>query len=193
MKAIALLLLVAAEPEWKKVDDVDGIAISARELPNERVVELQLVTTSKLSVEKLCDAAFGDGSLDPQEPGIASRKILKQSATERVTYEQIDPPLVSKRDYTVRATRELLADGRCVMAFGAANLLGPAKTDGIVRIEKLRGRWEFERVGGSTRATYVIFTDPGGSIPAAFIEGSRRKTAVAWVKLVLERAAKQSR
>ena len=185
-----LLLLLAAGPEWKQLDTVDGITIFSREVPRERVVELKLTVTSTASVERLCDAAFGDGKLDPAEPGISVRKVLSQSGTERVTYEQIDPPLVSQRDYAVRATKQTLPDGRCVMAFAAANELAPAKAEGVVRIEKLRGSWEFERTATGTRATYVIFTDPGGSIPAVFIEGSRRKTALAWVRLVLRRAAK---
>ena len=45
-------------------------------------------------------------------------------------------------------------------------------------------------MGDHTRATYTIFADPGGSLPAVFIEGSRKKTAIVWVKLVLSRAAK---
>ena len=59
------------------------------------------------------------------------------------------------------------------------------------RIEKLHGSWDFEPAGAETRITYVIFADPAGSIPAAFIEGSRRKTAVAWMKLVLSRASRE--
>ncbi len=184
-----LTLLLAAEPAWEKVDTVDGITVFSRELPNERMVELRLTTSSSLSLEKLCDAAYGDGKLDPLEPDIAARKIVSQTENERVTYEQIDPPVVSMRDYAVRAKRTL-TDGHCLIAFNIANEMAPKKADGVVRIEKLRGSWEFQRTGTTTVGTYVIFTDPGGSIPAAFIEGSRRKTAIKWVKVVLARAAK---
>lgn len=185
-----LLFLLAAAPEWKALDPVDGIAISTRELEGERVVELKLTVSSKLSVAKLCDAAFGPAALDPNEPDITVRRVLEEKEGERVTYEQISPPVVNDRDYAVRSKKEPLPNGGCRVTFAAANERAPKKPDGFVRIEKLRGSWDFEVDGAQTRATYRIFTDPGGSIPAVFIEGSRRKTAVAWVKLVLARAAK---
>jgi hypothetical protein len=185
-----LLLLLSVGPEWKKLDTVDGIAIFSRELPKERLVELKLTTTSRASVEKLCTAAFGTAALDPEEPAISARKLIRESETERVTYDQIKPPLVSARDYAVRSKKESMPNGGCRLIFTTANELAPPTPEGFVRIEKLWGSWEFESVGGSTRATYTIFTDPGGSIPATFIEGSRQRTALAWVKLVLKRASR---
>jgi hypothetical protein len=186
-----LLLVLAAAPEWKQHDPVDGIAIASREVPNERVVELRLTTTSKASVDALCTAGFGPKGLDPTEPDITLRRVLEEGAGWQVTYEQISPPIVNNRDYAVRSKKEVLPNGTCRVSFAAANELAPPLPRGFVRIEKLRGSWEFEPAGAQTRVTYVIFTDPGGSIPAAFIEGSRRKTAVAWVKLVLNRAAQK--
>ncbi len=187
-----LALTLTVEPGWKKLDTVDGIAIFSREVVGERLVELRLTTVSKSSVEKLCDAAFGKATLDPKEPDIALRKLISETANSRVTYEQISAPVVSDRDYAVRATKELRENGTCRMAFEVANELAPPVPKGFVRISKLRGSWEFEPApDGTTRATYVIFTDPAGSLPAMFIEGPRRKTAVTWVKLVLERASAQ--
>lgn len=188
---IALLLVLAAAPEWSKPDTADGITLSAREVPGERVVELKLSTLTKLSVEALCAAAFGQKALDPSEPDITLRRVVKEGPDELVTYEQISPPIVNDRDYAVRTRRQPLPGGGCLVSFAAANELAPPLPDGFVRIQKLRGSWHIAAEGAQTRLTYLIFADPGGSIPAAFIEGSRKKTAVVWMKLMLARAAKR--
>ena len=188
--AAVLALVLTAEPNWKKLDTVDGVSVFSREVTDERCVELKVTGIINAPVEALCEAAFGLPTLDPSEPDVISRKLLSDSPDAgRVTYEQIEPPIGSNRDYAVRATKAL-SDGRCKTTFVAANELAPPKPDGYVRIEKLRGGWEFEPAGdGSTRSTYVIFTDPGGSVPAVFVEGTRRRAALKWFQLVRERVA----
>jgi hypothetical protein len=74
------------------------------------------------------------------------------------------------------------------MTFEAANELAPKSPPGWVRIEKLKGAWIFEPApGGRTRVTYVIHSDPAGAIPAFMVEGSRRKIALKWIKMLLSR------
>ena len=90
---ISLLLVLAASPEWKTYDPVDGISIASRDVPGERVVELKLTTKSKLSVEKLCESAAGPKVLDPAEPDITLRRVIRETPEERVTYEQSSSPV----------------------------------------------------------------------------------------------------
>jgi ribosome-associated toxin RatA of RatAB toxin-antitoxin module len=152
------------------------------------VVELKLTTTTTKTVKSLCDAAFGTGKFDPAEPDLKARTILSQSENERVTYEQISPPLVANRDYAVRAKRLFDADGSCRMTFEAANEVAPKSPDGWVRISKLKGVWRFEpQADGRTKVTYLIHSDPAGSIPTFMVEGSRKSIAVKWVKMLLSR------
>lgn len=187
--ALLLAALLRAASSWSLVEKSDGVELYERELEGERLVELKAVTVSKLPVEALCGAAFGDGKVDAAETEIKLRKIVAGDAGYRVAYEQVSAPVVSDRDYAVVATKESLPGGGCRTHFEAANQFAPAVPKGFVRIEKLKGSWTFEpQPGGSVRCTYVIFTDPGGSIPALFIEGTRKSTAMKWVKLVLERA-----
>lgn len=183
-----LALALAAPPEFKKVDEVDGIVVETRPVEGSALVELRLTTETTKTAGSMCDAAFGDGKFDPEEPDLKARTIVTEGPDERVTYEQISPPVVANRDYAVRARRLRADDGSCRMTFEAANEQAPAKPDGWVRITKLRGEWRFEPgAGGKTRVTYVIFSDPGGSIPAFMVEGSRRKIAVRWVKMIVAR------
>lgn len=189
MIELSLALLLHAGPaEFTRVDETDGMLIESRPVAGSDLVELRLTTTTRKSPGSLCDAAFGDGKFDPEEPDLKSRKIISESADERVTYDQINPPVVSNRDYAVRAKRIRTSDDSCRMTFEAANEVAPSKPSGWVRITKLRGEWKFERgADGKTQVTYLVFTDPAGSIPAFMIEGNRRKFAVKWMKMILSR------
>ena len=71
------------------------------------------------------------------------------------------------------------------------NALGPAEKHGVVRVNLCQGSWLLEPLGpNATRATYMIYTDSGGVLPA-FIKntGSQiglRKMFVAIRKQVLD-------
>lgn len=187
MIATLIAALLAAEPAYEKVSETDGITIEQRPVAGSKFVELKFTKATDKTPRSLCDAAFGDGKFDAAEPDLKSRAILQESADERVTYEQITPPIVSNRDYVVRA-RRLTEGTACRMTFEAANELGPKPPDGWVRVSKLKGHWLFEPLeGGKTRLTYVVFTDPGGSIPPFLVEGNRRKLGVNWVKMIESR------
>ncbi|MEW5741543.1 MAG: START domain-containing protein [Myxococcota bacterium] len=186
--ALASLLLLSADGDYAKVDEIDGIVIESRPVASSSFVELRLTTTTDKTPTSLCDAAYGDGKFDPEEPDLKSRTILEESADERVTYDQISPAVVSNRDYAVRAKRVRAGDGSCAMIFAAANDKAPPLPKGWVRIVKLHGSWTFTPLPeGKTKVVYVIHSDPGGSIPAFFVEGARRKIAVRWVKMILSR------
>ncbi len=188
MTSIALLLILAADGDYSKVDEIEGVTIETRSVPSSSFVELRFTTTTTKSPNSLCDEAFGTGDFDPDEPNLKSRRILFQSENERVTYDQITPPVVSNRDYAVRATR-LREGAKCRMTFEAANDVAPKLVDGWVRVLKLKGSWVFEPIDDQhTKLTYIVFSDPGGAVPAFMAEGSRRKLGVTWVKRVIARA-----
>lgn len=190
---LPLLLALAlsdAPPAFKKVDEVDGVLIESRPVSGSSVVELRLTTRTTKSVKSLCDAAFGDGKFDKEEPDLKSRKVISESENERVTYDQISPPVVANRDYAVRDKRNVISETECSMTFAAANELAPQKPDGWVRITKLWGEWHFTREpgeGGKTVVTYTVFSDPAGAIPTFMVEGSRRTFALKWMKMILSR------
>jgi hypothetical protein len=48
-----------------------------------------------------------------------------------------------------------------------ANELGPAEKPGVLRVKLCEGGWLLEPAGANkTRATYSIYTDSGGKLPA---------------------------
>jgi hypothetical protein len=192
MTGAFVLVLLLAEPApgpWTVVDQVDGITVSSREVPGERVVELKAQTTSSHSVDALCTAVYGTSKLDKDEPDVTSRKLISETANERVAYETSSAPVVSDRDYVVRTVKEPFGDKGCRVRFAVDNSKAPPLPSGFVRIERLHGSWTFEpQPDGRTQTTYVVLADPGGSLPVVFVEGPRRKSAIKWVKMVLARA-----
>ena len=174
---------------WQQVDEVDGVLVEARPIAGSNFEALRLTAVSGASVDELCDAAWGDGSVGAWQTEVKSRKILDNRPDTRVFYDHISAPMVSDRDYTVRTHKKREPGGVCSMTFEAANELGPPLPDGWVRITNLRGLFRFEPDSGNTsRLTYEIFTDPGGSIPAFLARSSERKAALHWVEAVLRLA-----
>lgn len=187
MPAWALLLALAAEPAWKQVHTDDGIVVEARPVEGSPYAELRATTTVAVPAEALCAGAFGTGTRDPREPSLKSRKVLAESANERIAYDQIATPVISDRDYAVRTAREKTATG-CRVTVDVAPGHAPPKADGLVRIEKLRCVWDFTpQADGKTKLTYVAWTDPNTSLPAFLVEPSRQKMMVTWTQLVIAR------
>jgi hypothetical protein len=187
--ALVLFIIVAAEPTpWKVIDTQEGMTLSSRELPGERVVELKVTAVSPKSIEALCLQAYGTATIEKDEPTMKARKLIREAPNERVTYDQVSTPIVSDRDYAVKATHQVLPNGNCRVTFDIDNDEAPPLPKGFVRIEKLHGQWDFEPKDNGTACTYVIFTDPAGSVPAFVVEGARQKTAYSAVKRVLSRA-----
>ena len=195
MMTVMVAMLISAEPAaWKKVEEADGITIESRPVEGSSLVELRLTQEVKADAMRLCDEVFGTGKFDSEEPDLKSRKVLQQSENERVTYDQMQPPIVSNRDFAVRAKRERRDDGSCTMSFALANELAPKAPEGYVRLAMLKGYWTFTPSGGGkTKLIYVVHSDPGGSIPAFMMEGTRRKIAVKWIQLMVGRAQKPAK
>ncbi len=188
---LLLASLLGAEPQFSKVKEVDGILLESREVARSDMAEYRLTGTSPSPVKALCDAAFGNGKLTKNDAYVESRAVLKESEDERITYDKVSAPLISRRDYALRMTRIREENGNCRVVFTTANELAPPKCDGCVRIEKLRGEWKFEAADAKTKITYLIHTDPGGSTPAFLIEGSRKDSSIELFKRVVKRAAEK--
>ncbi len=105
------------------------------------------------------------------------REILAESPEEILVYTYIDMPMiVSDREVALRiyrSTDENTGSQRIYWETANEALEAPAKN--VVRIPSVEGYWEFEPDGpGRSRATYVTYSDVGGSLPAWMIEPMMR-------------------
>jgi hypothetical protein len=187
---ILLFLLLAAD-EWEKLEEKDGVTLEIRAVTGKKFDEIRVSMHTALPVLKLCDAIWGTGTFDSEEPGLKARKLLEDKGSERVVYDQIATPIVSDRDYTVRSRRlEDKGTGVCQVFFESRNELGPPVTKEYVRIPIVYGSWTFEPASGGTDITYFIYSDPGGSIPPFMAKGAQRSAAKKWMKMALDKAAR---
>jgi hypothetical protein len=115
-------------------------------------------------------------------PYVIEARVISRDGPNSVSYQRISPPMVSDLDYTVRVMCEIRpAPGGTSFCnrWQAANELGPAEKPGVKRVKITEGSWllEPEDGGRKTRATYMIFSDSGGSIPT-FLKNTASRTAI---------------
>ncbi|MEP6809696.1 MAG: START domain-containing protein [Chthoniobacterales bacterium] len=104
--------------------------------------------------------------------------VLKREKNSVLAYQRLEIPLVSDRDYTLRSqsAKWLGSDGTIYrIRWAPANDEGPAVKSGVARVNVCEGGWLLEPDGaGATRATYSIFTDSGGALPAFLANNGSR-------------------
>ena len=114
---------------------------------------------------------------------IQSKIIAHDPAKHTITaYAQINPPVVSNRDYTITVHDESKpgsggGEATYVSRWEEANEKGPAEKKGFVRVKNNEGSWLLEPIDGGahTRATYTLYTDGGGGIPAFLLNTLNRR------------------
>ena len=165
--------LRAAEPEaspseWKLISDKEGVLLYRRDRP--------IAKETKAIGEIAAPAAAIHAVINDVEsyasfmPYTAECRVLKRDGSSIVAYQRISAPLTSDRDYTVRMrSSSKAAEGRTsyLCHWEAENALGPAEKPGVVRVKLCDGSWLLEPLSANTtRATYTLYTDSGGVLPA---------------------------
>jgi Polyketide cyclase / dehydrase and lipid transport len=97
-------------------------------------------------------------------------RLLKRESDSIITYQRLSPKICEDRDYTLRVWKKSWPGpgGLTYLdQWKPANDRGPAETRGVVRVKICDGTWLLEPDGPiKTRATYSVYTDTGGFIPA---------------------------
>ena len=111
-------------------------------------------------------------------PYTSECSVLKRIGDCTIAYQRLALPLVSDRDYTLRSEHSKAPGPNGPIyriQWEPANDLGPSVKPGVQRVNLCEGGWLIEPDGaGTTRATYTIYTDSGGAIPAVIANrGSR--------------------
>lgn len=190
----AVIALAVHENDWKPDCTEGDVKIETRQVEGSAFPELRLTTVSALGLGALCDAIWGKDASKDGEGDFKKRVVISETATERLTYEQIRVPVVRDRDYVmhVQLVRPA-ASGQCEVVFQTRDDPAWPPDSGHVRLRAVRGRWLLTPVdGGKVSITYVIFSDPGGSVPALFARGGQRSAAVSFLKTILARAGTKS-
>ena len=114
-------------------------------------------------------------------PYVKDQKVFSRTDNEVIFWTVADFPMVSMRDWVLKAVFEKNFDGGKYRASWSPteSKEAPPPADGVVRLTVNTGSWTMEPLDGGkrTRATYALFTDPGGSIPS-FIANKANTTAL---------------
>jgi hypothetical protein len=167
--------------EWKEEANRDGLIIYSRTRAGSSLKEFKTVGM----IDALSSAVFAvlnDVEAYPSfMPYTSDCSVLKRTGDCTIAYQRLALPLVSDRDYTLRSEHSKTTGPNGPIyriQWEPANGLGPAEKPGVQRVNICEGGWLIEPDGaGATRATYIIYTDSGGAIPAV-IANSGSRTAI---------------
>lgn len=166
---------IAAEPEttpgeWKLVSPSGNVALYRRSRPGPGHYESKAIGEIAASTAVVHAVIEDVESYSRFMPYTMECRVLKREGDSVLTYQRLSAPLVSDRDYTlrVRTTSKKVERGTSYLSrWETNNAFGPAERPGVVRVKLCEGGWLLEPLGpNATRATYSVYTDSGGVIPA---------------------------
>ncbi len=179
---------------WTSEFDEDGMVVSSREAPGSSIREVRIVADVDAPARAVRNVVADHERAPETIPRVAEARVVAREGNVAWVYQRLDVPVIRDRDYTTRVIEEPLEDsGGYRIRFEASTDRGPPPREGVVRVERVRGAWEFLPVGGGrTRVTYTVAVDPGGIIPA-FVANIAARTAVPDVIRALRRWAASPR
>lgn len=165
-----------AEPGWTPVSEKKGVTVEKRAVPGSPWSEYRATARHALPPERVFAAVRSERLDDPRARRyVKHHDVLRANDHERLVYEQVASPMVSDRDYTVLIQWSADPARRVFeMKFHLENDAGPPPAKGFVRIPDIHGSWRIEATpDGGSRIEYIVYSDPGGSIPAWIARGAQ--------------------
>jgi hypothetical protein len=153
---------------WQLATERNGVTIYSRPYPGSSFKEFKAVGEIAAATRVVSQVLEDVDAYPKFMPYMAECRLLGRGKDWLHSYQRISPKICADRDFTLRTriTRDpagLVYSNR----WECANALGPPRKPGVVRVERCNGAWLLESAGAEkTRATYLIYTDIGGLIPA---------------------------
>ncbi len=189
----SILDVVASSREpWQKHKVKHGVLVERRPVAGSSFYEYRAMVTIPLAPALLIEDMWK--TVEKPGPVVKKRQMLRKGETEIVFYDQIQTPVVSDRDYTMRLQKVALGGNRFQMIFQTANELGPGPDPKFVRIPAIRGMWIIQADPGAadrSQVTYQTYSDPGGSVPAFVIHGAHVDQVIKSLEILTARITNQ--
>jgi len=184
---------VNAEDGWKLAIETKDVAIYSRPGADSRLKEFRAIGPIDAPTGAV-HAVIDDFVNYPKfMPCTTECRLIKRDGDSIVGYQRLSPKICADRDYTLRVWKKSwpVSDGFVFMShWTTANELGPAEKKGVVRVKICDGGWLLEPDGATkTRATYSVYTDSGGVIPA-FIANRASQTGISRLFAALRKQVK---
>jgi ribosome-associated toxin RatA of RatAB toxin-antitoxin module len=161
-----VLPMAPAQSDWNLRKEADGIKVYTQKVAGSKLAAFKGVVTVNASINQLVESLKDVGNYDAWVPDCEVAALHHRQGNQQVHYMEIAAPFpVSNRDSYSRYTYQKEA-GQATVTIESLPDFGPPKA-GIVRIPYANGFWRFEAISpASTRVTYQVHADPGGSTPA---------------------------
>lgn len=155
---------------WKIAAKTKDVTIYSRPHPDSHLKEFSAVGPIDATTRAV-HAVIDDFENYPRfMPFTVESRVVKRDGDSVIGYQRLSPKICADRDYTLRVwkTSWPAKDGPVFRSqWTSANEFGPPEKKGVVRVKVCNGTWLLEPESAiRTRATYSVFTDTGGLIPA---------------------------
>lgn len=160
-------VLGSANPApWTEAGTTDGVKVWYRDhgSPEGREIKAEYVIAA--SPERVWAVLSDVDRYLEFMPYLVELRKFEPFANGYHLYEVISPPVIDRRDYTLRMVVEEDAKAHVYRRrWTPANEKAPPLREDTIRVEVNEGAWTLEPHEHGTRVTYELFTHPGGSIP----------------------------
>src|SRR5437870_2391441 len=155
---------------WKLATERNGVTIYTRPHSGSLLKEFKAVGEIAAPSRAVCEVIEDVDAYPSFMPYMAECRLLRREGDSLVSYQRISPKICRDRDFTLRSYKTSWPSAAGLVysnRWESSNTLGPAKKLGVVRVELCQGSWLLEPTGANrTYATYSVYTDTGGLIPA---------------------------
>jgi hypothetical protein len=172
---------VSPKDGWKLAADAKEVMIYSRSHADSNLKEFKAIGSIDAPTCAV-HAVIDDFENYPKfMPYTLECRLLKREGDSVIGYQRLSPKICEDRDYTLRVSKKSWPgpEGLTYLSqWQTANEMGPVEQKGVVRVKVCDGTWLLEPDGSTkTRATYSIYSDTGGVIPA-FIANHASLTAI---------------
>jgi hypothetical protein len=165
------LLQAKTKPTWVLKKDDDKVKIYIREKHGSDINELLGKTTLPVPPWVLMNVITDFGNYKDFMPFTTRSKIVKTKGKTVYSYQFLDVPILSNRDYVIAVTDVSYKDKKGDIVYKTqwmpSNELAPSLPSDTIRININEGYWTLQgrQNGKATLVNYYLYTSPGGSVP----------------------------
>jgi hypothetical protein len=156
--------------QWKLASESGGVTIYSRPRAGSSLKEFKAVGLIDAPTPVVWNVTSDHDAYTTFMPYTVECRVLKREQQSFFLYQRLSPGFVRDRDYTLHVFEQTWrTNGGTAYStrWEVANQAGPPPRKGVLRVERCDGSWIIEpESSNKTRATYLIFTDTGGILPA---------------------------
>jgi len=185
---------VSPKDGWKLATDAKDVVIYSRPHADSNLKEFKAIGTID-APSSAVGAVIDDFENYPKfMPYTLECRLIKREGDAVIGYQRVSPKICEDRDYTLRVSKKSWPGPKgltYLSQWQTANELGPPEKKGVVRLKVCNGNWLLEPDGPTkTRATYSIYSETGGVIPA-FIANHASLTAIKKLYAAIRKQVKE--